>query len=734
MAESKFSPMNAGASVGAGFGSITLSVATLNAGAGQLAVDQTSGLRQALLTASAKIVLLTTAIDALSVTLSALRALPQAASAGAKSESSGGQNTPEKSSAGAELPETRKAAMAMDSAAATLASVARLSRDDGKDMALTSLKMASATLVAAGGTTGVELVRIETLAAKAGVGSEAVNDEDKKRELLTFASDAAITASAFKVTGLEAGEMSKVWRTSMKLSRDQALDLADAANHLGKMPGDAQAGDIGSVLQQSGEAAVSAGFQPEQAAALSAALLNSGLKKDDAGSALKNISDALAKGDQASGAEKSAWNQLGLDPKAVAQAMRDPEHKGLQKGAIISVLAALNNKSPEERSTLSRTLFTDSGSAALSLSGDLSKVNDAFLQVSDKSLYATSMLKEKGSVRESAMALANTQQGQLNIKNAREERLSVAQGNALAPDVETPGESHSIDHLSELAETYPKTTGVALTAAAWIKPVFDFVLDAVVGELKDRVGKGIVDKAASRLPGRSRLAPSAAAAVTGVAETQGAALASRTANAGNGLKILEQTARAAAPRLEPVVASIQPVSRAMPGPLKALIGASIVAEGIASGDKQQIGKGLGAASGAWAGAVAGSSIGATIGSVGLAPGIALGSLIGGLVGGWLGFEGGGFLGEKLMATAPDKLAPPAEVAKDLAGAQTQNQQVSFSPTIQVTCPAPDTAQQIHSIIEQQISGQFHGQFLPLLMGGNPLGTRRDAALTDGASS
>jgi hypothetical protein len=222
--------------------------------------------------------------------------------------------------------------------------------------------------------------------------------------------------------------------------------------------------------------------------------------------------------------------------------------------------------------------------------------------------------------------------------------------------------------------------------------------------------------------------------VTGVAETQGIALASRTANAGNGLKILEQTARVAVPRLEPVVASIQPVSRAMPGPVKAVMGVSMVAEGVASGDKQQIGKGLGAAGGAWAGAVAGSSIGATIGSVGLAPGIALGSLVGGLVGGWLGFEGGGFLGEKLMATAPDKLAPPAEVAKDLAGAQTQNQQVFFSPSIQVTCPAPDTAQQIHSIIEQQISGQFHGQFMPLLMGGNPLGTRRDAALTDGVAT
>lgn len=732
MAESKFALVNAGDSAGAGFGSIPLSTASLNTSAGQLAMEQTSGLRQALLTASGKIVLLTTAIEALSVTLAALRALPQAANAGAKSESAGGQKAPEKSSAGPELPETRKAAMAMDSAAATLASVAQLSRDDGKDMALTSLKMASATLVAAGGTTGVELVRIETLAAKAGIGSEAVNEEGRKHELLTFASDAAITASAFKVSGLEAGEMLKVWRTSMKLSRDQALDLADAANHLGKMPGDAQTADIGSVLQQSGEAAISAGLQPEQAAALTAALLNSGAKKDDAGNALKNISSALGKGDQASMAEKGAWKQLGLDPKALAEAMHDPDKQNAQ-GVVLSVLAALNAKPVEQRSTLARTLFADSGEAALSLSQDLGKVNEAFYLVSDKSQYATSKLGDKSSVRQSALALAETQQGQWNIKNAREERLSVAKGNALAPDIEKTGESHSIDTLSDLAETYPKTTGAVLTATAWIKPVFDAVTDAVVGELKDRGGKWIVDKAASYLPGRSKLGLSAATSATAVAETQGLALASRSASAGNGLKILEQTARVAVPRLEPALASMQPASRWMPWQAKAAMGASAVAAGIASGDKQQISKGLGEAGGAWAGAVAGSSIGASIGSVGLAPGIALGGLIGGLVGGWLGAEGGGFLGERLMSTAPDKLAPPAEVAKDLSGAQTQNQQISFAPTIQVSCPAPDTAQQIQSIIEQQLSGQFHGQFMPLLTG-NPLGTRRDAALTDGAGT
>jgi hypothetical protein len=74
------------------------------------------------------------------------------------------------------------------------------------------------------------------------------------------------------------------------------------------------------------------------------------------------------------------------------------------------------------------------------------------------------------------------------------------------------------------------------------------------------------------------------------------------------------------------------------------------------------------------------------------------------------------------------------VAKNLVNApsQSQNQQVTFSPLIQVTCPAPDTAEQIRTIIGQQLSGQFHGQFLPLLTN-NPLATRRDAALTDGVA-
>lgn len=733
MAANQFVLANAGDNKGVAMGDISLSAATLRAANGPpLATDQTGGLRQVLLIASGKISVLTTAIDALNVTLAALRSLPLTANTAVKSETSATNKTAEKNSANAELPATRKSALAMDTAAAALSSVAEISRDDGKDIAQSSLVMASAPLVAAGGTTGEDLVNVASVGAKAGIGSQNANASDKKLELLTFANDVAITASAFKLPALEVTEMAKVWRTSMKLTRDQAVDLADAVNHLGKLTGDVQAADIGAVLQQSGESAVVAGLQPEKAAALSAALLNTGTKKDDAGVALKNIADALGRGDQASAAEAAAWQQLKLDPKAVAQALRDPEQQGTQQGTVLTVLAALNAKPVEQRTALARTLFADSSNAALALSQNLGLVNEAFLQVADKRQYATSELGNNASVKASALALANTQQGQLNIKNAREERLSVAKGNALAPDIEKPGDAHSTDMLSELAETYPKTTGAVLTAAAWAKPVLDFVLESVGEELKDRLGKGIVDKAASRIPDRWKPAGSAGAAVNSLTPGAVPPIANRASGASNGLKILEQAAWPNAPRLGVAVAEMRPVSRMMPWPAKVAIGTADVIEGVASGDKRKIASGLGAAGGGWAGAVAGSAIGASIGSIGLAPGMALGGLIGGLIGGWLGSEGGSSLGEKLVVPPPDKLSAPEQVSKELTTAQLPGQPLTYAPTVQVYCSDPGSSDKIGMLVAQHLQNQFM-QMTPLLTN-NPLATRRDAALTDGAAT
>ncbi|MGP6458511.1 phage tail tape measure protein [Pseudomonas parakoreensis] len=655
-------------------------------------------------TASDRIVSLTAAIDSLILTLATQRSLSKSAVNGDGGSSA--QKAADKV-AGAVPPELLKAAVAMDTAAANLSEVARLTPVQGKEMAQASLIMASAPLVAAGGTTGVELLNAAALGAKAGIGIDLSNASDKQFELLKFADDAALTASAFKVPALQVAEMMAAWRTSMKLTRDQAIDLADAAHHLGKMPGDVNAADIGSVLQRSGDAAIAAGLQPEQAAALSAALLNTGTKEGEASVALKSISIALSKGDQVSVAEQGAWKQLGLDPKAVSAAMRDPNKDNAQ-GALLTVLAALNARPPEQRAVLARTLFSDGGDAAQKLSQNLGEVNETFSQVKDKQRYATSELGEKGSIKQAALTLSGTQQGQLNILNARSERLAVAKGNALAPSSDSLA-SAGVDKLSELTEAYPKTAGVVLTVSAFLKPLFDQALDAIGSDIKERFGKKVVDKGLSVFTG-----------------TAGAAAA------GSGLKILEQTSRVRAPLLESTAAAMRPLSRAMPWPVKTVAALTGLAAGVASGDETQIAKSVGAVGGGMAGALAGSAFGASLGAVGGPPGMAIGGLLGGLLGGWLGSEGGSLLGERLGSTPPDKLAAPAQVSQALASAQAPTVPAPYAPTVQVYCSDPGSAEKIGQLVDFHLRSQFNNEFIPL-MNTNSLATRRDAALTDGVA-
>lgn len=709
MAESKNALMYADERATAVNGNISLIAAATGTATTVPGQDQVASLRQTLILASDRIVSLTTAIDSLNLTLASKRFLSQSM------VNSGSGSSEQKSAdkvAGATPSESLKASVAMDSAVATLSEVARITPGQGKEMAQSSLIMASAPLVAAGGTSGVELVNAAALGAKAGIGIDLPNASDKQFELLKFGNDAAITASAFKVPALQVAEMMAAWRTSMKLTREQAIDLADAAHHLGKMPGDVNAADIGSVLQHSGDVAIAAGLQPEQAAALSAAMLNTGTKEGEAGAALKSISTALSKGDKVSVAEQGAWKQLGLDPKAVAAAMHDPD-KDKAQGALLTVLAKLNVKPAEQRAVLARTLFSDGGDAAQKLSQNLSEVNEAFWQVKDNKRYATSELGEKGSVKQAALALSNTQQGQLNILAARRERLDVAKGNALAPSSDTLA-SAGVDKLSELTEAYPKTAGVLLTVGAILKPLFDQALDAVGSDIKGRFGKKVVDKGLSVFTG----------AATGATEASAA---------GTGWKILEQTSRARVPLLEVSAAAMRPLAPVTPWPVKTVTALAGLAFGLASGDGTQIAKSIGGGAGGVAGALTGSTVGASIGALGGPGGAFVGGIVGGTIGGLLGAETGSFLGEKLGSATPDKLESPAQMSRDLAGVQASPVLPAYAPTVQVYCSDPGSLEKIGQLVDFHLRSQFSNEFTPL-MGSHSLATRRDAALTDGVAT
>jgi TP901 family phage tail tape measure protein len=709
---------------GLAFGNSSLTTATTSVvsaqGTGTSARDQMPGLGLALENVGLKLGLLTTAIESLTLKLSS-----QSIGAGTKSEPASEQKSAGKSGSSIEPPDLLKPAIEMDSARADLKQAAQFTPRQSAEMAQSTQRIASAPLVAAGGTKAVDLVKIESLAAKAGIVSDLPNASDRQFELLRFASDAGVAASAFKMPAMDVAEMMVGWRTSMKLSGAQAFDLADATNHLGKIPGGAKAADMGAVLQRDGAAATAAGLSPAQAAALTAALLNTGTQKADAGVALKSITTVMGKGDQASATEQAAWKQLGLEPKAVASGLRD---KDAAPGTVMSVLAALNAQPAEKRPTLASTLFGNGDEAALRMAQNLTDVNGAFWQVKDKAQYATSELGDKGSVKQDA--LSKTQQGQWNVWSTRNDRLSVATGNALAPTADSSLHSLGslVDGLSELAETSPKATAAIVLVAAAIKPLVGALLKAVTDEMTNQVAKRVLRGVAPLLPGR-----------LGEVISEDFRNTNRTAK----LDIKDTTplkpanaAKAeaggsASRSLRGMSASLRPFTRFIPGAL-ALSAAPEVVEGAMSGDVRMIGAGLGTAGGGWAGASAGAAMGASVGTffapvIGTVIGGAVGAVVGGLAGSWIGRESGSWLGDTL-ATPADKLPPPDQAAKDLTNTQTTSQQNALTANIYINGQDQASATQLANLVVQHISGQFG-----LMTTTNQLAVRRDTALTDGVA-
>ncbi|AXJ03568.1 phage tail tape measure protein [Pseudomonas fluorescens] len=649
-------------------------------------------------------------------------------------------------------PKRLQSAMANETALVELNQVLHLSTKSLQAFSEKNLEIASDKRVAPSGATGADLLQVQLAGLRSGI-SDGLKGEQKTEALQDFSRDAAINASAFKIDVKVAGEMLSGWRTTLKLDRVQSQDLADATNYLGNSGLNVKASDIGSVVQSAGEGAKAAGMTPEQVAALAAAFLNSGASKTDAGAALKNFTTVLGKGESASSAQRSAWADIGLNPESLARGM-----SGDAPETIKLVLEQLKKQPEEKQASLTKTLFGNND-AILELLKKPEDVQTAFKLVSDKSLYA-------GSTEKTAEAYGNTSQGRWNALDASLNRLSTAVGNALAPvtDGFAIGLTAVVNGLSAAAETFPFITaaltllGVAATpfVAGALKTGVSAVLDAVstrllrlaaarlpseVGDMitgDDDNGGGRKKKRSARKSGQGKQAKASAKNARPRTPAVRQSLGSRLRGAA--MKVMPSIKRSAArvlPAVRSVGARVMPAvrsfgSKVMPmlsrmAPLVGRVAAPVVVahaaytglKGLREGDEKAVGSAKAE--------LAGAAIGAVIGGVvfpGL--GIGIGSALGGMAGSWIG---------DLLADPPaDKLAAPGDVAKNLVNAptQSQNQQVTFSPLIQVTCPAPDTAEQIRTIIGQQLSGQFHGQFLPLLTN-NPLATRRDAALTDGVA-
>ncbi|MCX4218044.1 MULTISPECIES: phage tail tape measure protein [Pseudomonas] len=665
-------------------------------------------------------------------------------------------------------PKLMQPAMANETALVELNQLLKLSHDQLQAHSQSTLELASEKQISASGATNADLLQVQLAGARSGIADGAKGDQ-RANELKWFSHDAAINASAFRMDVKAAGEMLAAWRSSLKLDQYQSQDLADATTYLGNSGLDAKAADIGSVVQRSGESAIAAGLTPEQVAALAAALLNSGADKESASTALKGITSMLAKGGAVSTEQRTALAQLGLDPQSLSEGMRKDA-----PAVINSVLAALDKQPIQERAALTKTLFGENDTRVLELLKKPDDVKNAFSLVADKHKYATTELGAgEGAAAKSAEAFGNTSQGRWNALDASLTRLTTAFGMALAPlaDGAAVVLTSLVNGVSAAAETFPALTAGLVLLSAAAMPFVGGALKSGVASVLDVVSTKLLRLASARLPsdiadaiggddndgdsresrkkgrGSRRRTPSAArSSGTASVTRKSSRLSGMTARVAPMLddaltrfRMVGDVVKSAMPsRLSGAGAKVMSLAeglgaRLMPSVVKALpvikVGAPLAIahaaytglKGWREGDDKAV-KGA-------AGELAGTAIGATIGTF-IAPGI------GTFIGGTLGGIAGSLLGQKLATPPEDKLAPPAQVAKDVSIAQTQmqasNPQYTYAPSVHVSGSELLSSEKVGTMLSQVLESHFTSQFVPGVAG-NALSIRRDAALTDGVA-
>ncbi|UTZ27755.1 phage tail tape measure protein [Vibrio campbellii] len=310
-----------------------------------------------------------------------------------------------------------------------------------------------------------------------------------KDELFNFAESAAKMSVAFDMTADEAGASMMKWRTTMNLSQDQAVNLANAVNYVGDNMA-TTAKDITEVLVRQGAVITNAGLDEVQAASLSAAVLSGSASTEIAATATKNLLLSLTAGDSASSGQKDALMTLGFDPADLARDMQENAPKTVEQ-----VLLAIKDQDADVQSALMKKLFgSESIGSIAPLLQNLDNFRKAFKLVEQDTNFAGSMQKEFEVQSATAMrkisALTASITGLFTVLG--ESMLPVV-GDAL--DTVTP----AVTWLTEAAQSAPGATAALMAIPAVLVAVKGAALAFKAGKLLLGQGKNYADLGKAKL-------------------------------------------------------------------------------------------------------------------------------------------------------------------------------------------------------------------------------------------
>ncbi|EOX1828742.1 phage tail tape measure protein [Vibrio cholerae] len=565
-------------------------------------------------------------------------------------------------------------------------------------------------------------------------------------ELKRFVLDSAEMGVAFDMEAGAAGETLATFKAALGLDHEGAVGLAGLANYLSNNS-NAKAKDIAGVMARQGASAQLAGFSTNDAAALSAAMLATGMGEERSATALKNISGRLTLGGAATGVQKAALGSIGFDAESLAS---DMQYNA--SGTFLEVLEAIKQAPLEEQSALITQIFgEESKGAVASLTKNTQLFQKTLKLASEDQAVHTKSLKDEFDSR-----VSTTENG-LQLFMNKLNRLSVIVGNALLPALNWVLEplGNLVSGIADFAEVNQSLTAAvgvgiagfialkgAMLAGKAASLIFGNALDK--GKLfrtglnreTNESGRAaqFATKQFSRLnetlwnsgrggsgrggrSGGSRATRNRAPRTRSrnpLARAYSFASSAFTHNRGALPLALGGGALAMSPAMAMAQDALDLGGDLAEGigkgglnkfirPLSMAISGVNIAQALSDGDT----KGAITEGGGLLGGMGGASLGAMLGTAVL-PGI--GTVIGGLAGSLLGDLGGemfgGWLGDKLT-NPPDKLMASTEVKENIEEREKKESVARSLPPIQISTPIYPSAgmdeKQLAQLVNQEVT-------------------------------
>ncbi len=287
----------------------------------------------------------------------------------------------------------------------------------------------------------IPLAATDIAALFAAAGESGVATE----ELQSFAEMAARVGVAFDMTAADAGASLAKLKTQLGLNVAETGDMADAINHLSNNMA-SKAKDVTEFMLRVGAIGEMSGFVKEDVAAMGSAMIAAGSDTSTAGTAMKNVIRAMARGDFAKRSQKDAAKALGLHLPSIAKDMQKDA-----KGTLRKVLTAIAKAPKHQQTALLSEFFGDEASAFMPLVGNIKLLDQALASVADRTKYSGSAFAEY-------VQRANTTRNVLDLLGNKISNKFAEMGDNMLPAIREGAEAigYVIDTLGSRVTIFDK--------------------------------------------------------------------------------------------------------------------------------------------------------------------------------------------------------------------------------------------------------------------------------------